>query len=82
MKDEYDLSKLKKREKISKSDKNAAKVPISLRLDGSILAELRDEAERLGLPYQTFISSILFQYAHGELVSKKTVEILKGFRAS
>ena len=82
MKKEYELSKLKRREKKVKSDKNAAKVPISLRLDGSVLAKLRDEAERLGLPYQTFISSILYQYVHGELVSKKTVDILKDFRAS
>lgn len=69
MKKEYDLSKLKKRPpgKV-KSDPEAAKTPISIRLDGAILAELRTEAERLGIPYQTFIGSILHRYANSELV--------------
>ncbi|MEC7276471.1 MAG: CopG family antitoxin [Bdellovibrionota bacterium] len=82
MKKEYDLKKLKKREGKTKVDKNAAKVPISLRLDGSVLADLKSEAEKLGLPYQTFISSILFQYTNGELISKKMVDILKELQAS
>lgn len=82
MKKEYDLNKLKRREKKPKVDKSAAKIPISLRLDGSVLAILRDEAEKLGLPYQTFISSILHQYSNNELISKKTVKILKDFKAS
>ncbi len=82
MKNEYDVKNLKKRKTKLKVDKNAAKTPISLRLDGSVLAELKDEALRLGLPYQTFISSILHQYAHGDLVSKKTIDILKDLKAS
>lgn len=53
-------------------DKEAVKVPISLRIDGSILAKLKNEAEGQWLPYQTFISSILYQYTNDELISKKT----------
>jgi len=82
MKKEYDLKKMKKREGKVKSSKDAAKVPISLRVDGGVLAELRDEAEKLGLPYQTFISSILYQYAHGDLINKKSIDILKEFKVS
>ena len=65
-----------------KTDKEAAKVPISLRLDGGVLASLKTGAERLGIPYQTFIGSILHQFASGELVSKQTVELLKKIKAS
>ena len=82
MKKEYDLKKLKKRPGAAKVDKDAAKVPISLRIDGSILAMLKTEAESLGIPYQTHIGSILHQYAHGGLVSIKSVKLLKQLRAS
>jgi predicted DNA binding CopG/RHH family protein len=73
MKKEYDLSKLKKRPGKIKSDPEAAKTAISIRLDGSVLADLRSEAERFGIPYQTFISSILHRYIHGELVDRKAI---------
>lgn len=82
MKKEYELKNLKKRKTKIKVDKDAAKVPISLRVDGSILSELKDEAQRLGLPYQTFISSILYQYTNDELISRKTVKILKDLKVS
>ncbi len=82
MKKEYDLKRLKKRPGKVKTDTEAAKIPISIRLDGSILAQLKTEAENLGLPYQTFIGSVLHQYAKGELIQKKTVEILNALRAS
>jgi predicted DNA binding CopG/RHH family protein len=82
MKKEYDLKTFKKRPGKVKSDKEAAKVPISLRLDGGVLACLKTEAERLGIPYQTFIGSILHQFASGELVSKQTIELLKKIKAS
>jgi predicted DNA binding CopG/RHH family protein len=82
MKKEYDLKALKRRPGKVKVDKEAAKVPISLRLDGSVLAALKTEAERLGIPYQTFIGSVLHQYATGELISKKTVEILKQIQSA
>jgi len=82
MKKEYDLNKLKKRKGKVKSDPSAAKIPISLRLDGSVLASLKDEAERRGLPYQTFISSVLYQFVHGELIDKKLVDVLKEIKVS
>jgi predicted DNA binding CopG/RHH family protein len=81
MKKEYELKKMKRRAKV-KVDKTAAKVPISLRLDSEVLVSLKDEAERKGLPYQTLISSILFQYVNGEFVEKKLQEILKDHLAS
>ncbi len=73
MKKEYDLKKLKRRPGKVKSSADAAKVPISIRLDGGLLSVLKTEAERLGIPYQTLIGSLLHRYAHGELVDKKTV---------
>ena len=82
MKKEYDLRKLKPRPGTVKVDKEAAKVPISLRVDGSDLSALKSEAERLGLPYQTYIGSLLHQYVSGELIEKKTVELLKKLKAS
>jgi predicted DNA binding CopG/RHH family protein len=75
MKKEYDLKKLKKRPGKIKVDLDAAKVPISIRLDGSVLAELKSEAERLGIPYQTLIGSILHRYASGELHDLKAIDI-------
>ena len=82
MKKEYDLKNLKKRPGKAKVDPDASKLPISLRLDGSVIAFFKSEAERLGMPYQTLISSILHQYSTGELIEKKTVDLLKGLRAS
>lgn len=82
MKKEYNLADLKKRHGKVKVDPEAAKIPISLRLDGSILAFFKSEAERLGLPYQTLVGSVLHQYASGELIEKKTVDLLKRIKAS
>ena len=82
MKKEFDLKKLKPRPGKPKVDKDAAKVPISLRLDGGVLAALKTEAERLGIPYQTHIGSVLHQYANGELIEKKTVDLLKRLQVS
>jgi predicted DNA binding CopG/RHH family protein len=77
MKKEYDLKALKKRPSKIKVDADAAKTPISIRLDGSTLADLRSEAERLGIPYQTLIGSVLHRYAHGELVDPKSIDLEK-----
>ena len=82
MKKEFDLKKLKPRPGKPKVDKDAAKVPISLRLDGGVLAALKTEAERLGIPYQTHIGSVLHQYANGDLIEKKTVDLLKRLQVS
>ena len=75
MKREYNLGKLKKRPGKVKIDPDAAKTPISIRLDGGVLADLRSEAERLGIPYQTLVSSILHRYINGELVDPKAMDL-------
>jgi predicted DNA binding CopG/RHH family protein len=75
MKKEYDLKKLRKRPGKVKANRDAAKIAISIRLDGSVLAEIRTEAERLGIAYQSFIGSILHRYIHGEIVDLKSVNI-------
>ena len=75
MKKEYKLGKLKKRSGLVKSSPKASKVAISLRIDGDLLADIRTEAERLNIPYQTLMGSILHRYASGELVDLKAVNI-------
>ncbi len=81
MRKEYDLKQLKKRKNPARSSAEAAKVQIGLRLDGTDLALLREEAARLGLPYQTLLSSIVHQYVTGQLVERKTVALLKKLSA-
>jgi hypothetical protein len=49
-------------------------------MDGK--AVLKVEAERLGIPYQTYIGSVLYRIAHGELIDRKTVDRLKQLRVS
>jgi predicted DNA binding CopG/RHH family protein len=77
MRKQYNLKKLKKRPSKVKVDPDAVKTPISLRLDAGLLLMLKTESERRGLPYQTFISSILHQFMNGELIERSTVELLK-----
>ena len=74
MKKEYDLKKLKKREGPVKVDSESVKTPISIRIDGVVVAALKTEAMRLAIPYQTFIGSLLHRYVHGELIDKKELE--------
>jgi predicted DNA binding CopG/RHH family protein len=75
MKREYNLNKLRKRPGMVKIDPEAAKTPISIRLDGAVLADLRSEAERLGIPYQTLIGSVLHRYVKGELLDPKAIDL-------
>lgn len=77
MKKEYDLEKLKRRPGSAKVVKDAVKRAINIRLDGAVLAALQTEAFRMGIPYQTFIGSILHRYVANELIDKKTVDLLK-----
>lgn len=77
MKKEYDFSKAKKRSSRVKIDSNAAKIPTSIRLDGSILAWLKTEAQRQGIPYQTLISSVLHRFANSDLIDKSEVKKLQ-----
>ena len=82
MKKEYDLKKLKKRPGPVRTEKDAAKLPVSLRLDGSVLATIKTEAHRLGIPYQTLIGSILHRYATNELLDRRNLELAKSISAS
>ena len=58
------------------------KVPVSVRLDGSVLAAIKTEAERLGIPYQTLIGSVLHRYASNELVDRRNLDVAKSIIAS
>jgi len=75
MKKEYDLTRLTKRPGKVRVAASAAKVPLSIRIDGAVLAQLRDEAARLGIGYQTLIGSILQRYVDGELVDPGAVDL-------
>lgn len=81
MKKEYDLKKLKRRPGKVKVNPEAGKIPISIRLDWSALSYIKDEAERLGIPYQTLIGSLLHRYATGELIDKKLISELKNLKS-
>ena len=70
MKKEYDLRKMKRRPGPVKVIPEAAKVAINIRLDAIVVCDIRDEAERMGIPYQTLINSILHRFATGQLVDK------------
>jgi len=80
MKKEYDFSRAKKRSDRVKVDSQAVKIPTSIRLDGSILAWYKTEAERQGIPYQTLINSVLHRYANSELIDKSEVKRLQGVK--
>lgn len=71
MKKEYDIKAMKKRPGPVKTYESADKVAISIRLDAIVLADLKNEADRLGLPYQTLINSVLHRFVTGELVDAK-----------
>ncbi len=75
MKKKYDVRKLRKRPGKVKTNSSAAKTPISIRVDGSVLADLRSEAERLGIPYQSLIGSVLHRYVRGDLVDPKSLDL-------
>lgn len=80
MKKEYDFSKMKRRPGKVKVYPEAAKTAISIRLDSLDLAKLQTEAYRLGIPYQTFIGSVLHRYVTGELIDPKSADIAKLLR--
>ena len=82
MKREYDFSKAKKRSERVKVDADVAKIPTSIRLDGSILAWYRTEAERQGIPYQTLIGSVLHRFARSELIDRSEVRRLQGVKGA
>jgi predicted DNA binding CopG/RHH family protein len=70
MKKEYDLKSMKRRPGKTKVYPEAAKVAINIRLDAVLVSDLKNEAERLGIPYQTLINSVLHRFATGQFVEK------------
>jgi predicted DNA binding CopG/RHH family protein len=72
MKKEYDLKKMRKRPGKPKIFEEASKAAITIRLDAIVLSDIKDEAERMGLPYQTLINSVLHRFTTGELIDKKS----------
>lgn len=77
MKDNYDLTKLKKRQKKSKIDQEVIRTAISIKLDSETLGDIKAEAVRMGMPYQTLINSILYRYANRDLIDRKDFDLLK-----
>jgi len=51
---------------------------ITLRLNNQTLESIKRRAQEEGLPYQTFISSILYKYANDKLMDER--HILKSLR--
>lgn len=70
MKDEYDLSKMKRRHPV-KVDPDAVMISINLKIHANDVCTIRDEADRLGTPYLKLIESILHQYANDLVKDKK-----------
>jgi predicted DNA binding CopG/RHH family protein len=74
--EELDLSKFKRVDP-KRVDSDAAKIPVSLRMDAADLVAVRDEADRLGIPYQTLIGSIVHRFVSGQLLDKKEIDLKK-----
>lgn len=77
MKENYNLKSLKKRPGKVKVDPEASRIMISLKIDANDLAQVKTEAERCGIPYQTLINSIIHRYVNNELLDKRELKILK-----
>lgn len=74
MKNEYDVKNMKRRPgKVRVLTEEEIKIPVSLRLGPTDLSLLKDEADRLGIPYQTLIGSIIHRFVTGELIDRKDV---------
>ena len=69
----------KKQQRVKKIISKAnEKNRITLRLNNQTLEAIKRKAQEEGLPYQTFISSILYKYANDKLMDEK--HILKSLR--
>lgn len=55
---------------------------INIRIADRDLALLKKTAESEGLPYQTFMASVLHKYVNGQLVDRKVISELKGIMTS
>jgi predicted DNA binding CopG/RHH family protein len=66
------------REKIEKIIRKAKKTKnVNLRLSDQILEEIKTRASLDGIPYQTYINSILHKYVTGQLVDRdRVIELL------
>lgn len=73
MKTEYDLDKMKRREKVRVT--KDLKVQKTIRLDAGVLSWLQDKAEEEGIGYQTFLNSFLKKAMRSE--NDKFEEIFK-----
>jgi len=71
MRKEYDLKKLKSKPRERAKD---LKVAIHVRLDVEVVAWLREEAEKSGLPYQTFLNFRLRQLMNNHPDNSLTAE--------
>jgi predicted DNA binding CopG/RHH family protein len=79
MKKKYNFTKSKKRSE--RAPVLSSKIPTSIRLDGAIISWYKTEAERLGIPYQTLVSSVLHRFANSELIDKEEVLKLSSSKA-
>ncbi len=82
MKKEYDFTKMKKRPGKPLVIPDAGKIPVSLRIDYRDLEKIKIEAARLGIPYQTLISSVLHRFVEKELIDKTEIERLIAMKSS
>jgi uncharacterized protein (DUF4415 family) len=60
MRKEYDFSKLQPAEP---KYKKHLKKPLTLRLDTAVIEHFKKLAETVGLPYQSLINFVLYEYA-------------------
>jgi predicted DNA binding CopG/RHH family protein len=73
MKKEYDFKSMKQRP--LKTYPEASKIAINIRLDAIVVGDIKREADRMGIPYQTLINSILHRFITGELVDKSIKKV-------
>ncbi len=77
--EEYIKASNKTRQRVTKIISKAnEKNRVTLRLNNQTLESIKRKAQEEGLPYQTFISSILYKYATDQLMDEK--HILKSLR--
>ncbi|MCA9731111.1 BrnA antitoxin family protein [candidate division KSB1 bacterium] len=77
--EEYSTASKKTQARVKKIISQAnEKNRITLRLNNQTLEAIKRKAQEEGLPYQTFISSILYKYANDKLMDEK--HILKSLR--
>lgn len=68
MKDEYDFSKAKRGRPAG--DKDPA-MPVTIRLKMSVVKWAHEQAREMGIPYQTFLNSILIRVMNGQFVERR-----------